>query len=94
MSFFAVNPKRSQLEALVMAAESGEVGTTIAALVRDLGNLRGTEVVFAFLGTWRGRSLQTLPLLSRIALVHAAKRVALLGFAPMFKLVEDCTGAS
>jgi uncharacterized protein (TIGR04141 family) len=40
------------------------------------------EVVFAFLGNWKGRTITCLPLFSRISLVAEARRVSNLGFLP------------
>lgn len=47
----------------------------------------GVQVVFAFLGDWRGKSIKNLPLFSRIALVQAVESIELMGYEASVKLV-------
>jgi uncharacterized protein (TIGR04141 family) len=48
----------------------------------------GIEVVFGFLGDWRGRTLVNLPLFSRISLVNEARRITNLGFRATVALIS------
>jgi uncharacterized protein (TIGR04141 family) len=48
------------------------------------------EVVFAFLGDWRRRTITSLPLFSRVSLVQAARRIGQLGYRASVKLVDIC----
>jgi uncharacterized protein (TIGR04141 family) len=46
------------------------------------------EVAFAFLGDWRGKTITSLPLFSRISMVNEARRVSNLGFRPTVALIS------
>ena len=46
------------------------------------------EVAFAFLGDWRGKTITSLPLFSRISMVNEARRVSNLGFKPTVALIS------
>lgn len=87
---------RRQLETLVL--DSGSEHSMTVAACEELKGLEpgtnGVEVVFAFLGSWRGRGARHLPLLSKIALVNAARRVDLLGQRPSLALVDLCSNVS
>ncbi|MDY7106779.1 MAG: DUF6119 family protein [Actinomycetota bacterium] len=52
---------------------------------------RDLEVVFVFIGEWRGRTLQNLPLFSRIALANAVKQIERLGYRVSYKCVDQIT---
>jgi len=47
------------------------------------------DVVFAFLGNWRGKTAASLPLFSRISLVTQARRIGTLGFRPTIALISS-----
>jgi hypothetical protein len=47
------------------------------------------EVVFAFLGDWRGRTIINLPLFSRISMVSEIRRVSNLGFRPTVAMISS-----
>ena len=68
--------------------------TLVASALQALDRLEqgghDTEVVFAFLGDWRQRTITSLPLFSRVSLVQAARRIGQLGYQPSFKLVDIC----
>jgi len=51
-------------------------------------NRERIEVVFGFLGDWKGRSIISLPLFSRISLASEARRIANLGFRPTVALIS------
>lgn len=51
-------------------------------------NRERIEVVFGFLGDWKGRSITSLPLFSRISLASEARRIANLGFRPTVALIS------
>jgi uncharacterized protein (TIGR04141 family) len=50
----------------------------------------GIEVVFGLLGKWGSRTLQHLPLLSKIALAHTVRRTDQMGFHSTALLVDRC----
>ena len=60
----------------------------IAALASLNSKENGIEVVFAFLGSWRGRSVRSLPLFSRIALSQAVESINLMGYRARVKLID------
>jgi uncharacterized protein (TIGR04141 family) len=47
------------------------------------------EVVFAFLGDWKGKTITNLPLFSRISMVNEIRRVSNLGFRPTVALISS-----
>ena len=51
---------------------------------------RGLQIVFAFLGDWRGKTVLNLPLFSRISLVQASRRINQLAHIPLVQLVSIC----
>ncbi|NMO54538.1 TIGR04141 family sporadically distributed protein [Actinoplanes sp. TBRC 11911] len=73
---------RKNSESSSLTAEIAQVHTAKLA-----GN--GVEVVFGFLGDWRGRSITSLPLFSRISLVLESRRVDGLGFKPTIALIDS-----
>lgn len=48
----------------------------------------GPTVVFAFLGDWRGKTITSLPLFSRISLVHEARRITSYGYDVAVKMIS------
>jgi hypothetical protein len=48
-------------------------------------------MIFALLGDWHNRSLRQLPLLSKITLVAAARRLEQMGFRPSVALIGLCS---
>ena len=46
------------------------------------------EVSFAFLGDWRGKTITSLPLFSRISMVNEARRVSNPGFRPTAAMIS------
>lgn len=64
------------------------VATIKAAHQAARKNREEIEVVFAFLGDWAGKTIENLPLFSRISLVHEARRVAGLGYRPTVKTIS------
>ncbi len=54
----------------------------------------GLEVVFAFLGEWRKRTVTSLPLFSRISLVQESRKVANLGYRPTVALIGALHGTN
>ena len=83
---------RDQLETLIQATDAGQTLKDAASdRIRALSpGTDGVEVVFGFLGDWRDKTAHNLPLLSRIALVTAARQVRLLGYHPTLALVDLC----
>jgi uncharacterized protein (TIGR04141 family) len=47
------------------------------------------EVVFAFLGDWKAKTVTSLPLFSRISLASEARRLSILGFRPTVALISS-----
>lgn len=80
---------RTQLKNWVTAVEPSEElrDAVLVALSRLDEGYRDLDLVFAFLGDWRGRPITSLPLLSKISLAQTAARVALFGFTPTVQLV-------
>jgi uncharacterized protein (TIGR04141 family) len=83
---------RDQLATLIEASSAEKVLKEAASShILDLSlGTEGVEVVFGFLGDWRSKTAHSLPLLSRIALVNAARRVRLLGYQPSLALIDLC----
>jgi uncharacterized protein (TIGR04141 family) len=77
-----------QLSELVAAnAATPDLAEKVRAIHDSRIRGLGLEVVFAFMGDWRGRDITSLPLFSRISLVQEARRVANLGFDPTIALI-------
>jgi uncharacterized protein (TIGR04141 family) len=75
---------------LAERAGSPELLTTVqAVLTAAEGRRDELEVVFAFLGDWRGRTIASLPLFSRISLVSEARRVRNLGYKVTVKTISQ-----
>jgi uncharacterized protein (TIGR04141 family) len=75
-------------------AEIVQANATSSTLARQVEQVHtaklsgnGLEVVFGFLGDWRGRTVTSLPLFSRISLVYESRKVAGLGFKPTVALI-------
>jgi uncharacterized protein (TIGR04141 family) len=80
---------RAQFVELVRErSESSELAEAIAQTHSVKLPGRGLEVVFGFLGDWRGRSITSLPLFSRISLVQESRKVANLGYEPSVALID------
>jgi uncharacterized protein (TIGR04141 family) len=83
---------RAQLREMIKAHAASP--TLAASALQAVGRLEGgghdIEVVFAFLGDWRQRTITSLPLFSRVSLVQAARRIGQLGYQPSVKLVDIC----
>jgi uncharacterized protein (TIGR04141 family) len=81
---------RQQLADLVRRrCANKELADAINAQHAELLPHRGEiEVVFAFLGMWRDRTIISLPLFSRISLLHESKRMKSLGFRPSVALIS------
>jgi uncharacterized protein (TIGR04141 family) len=83
-------PAREQLADLVRKrCANNELADAINAQHADLLPHRGEiEVVFAFLGMWRDRTIKNLPLFSRISLLQESKRMKSMGFHPSVALIS------
>jgi uncharacterized protein (TIGR04141 family) len=83
---------RAHLKQLVAdrAIDGGLRDSILQSLRRLDDRTVGLDVVFAFLGDWRGRDSTSLPLFSRISLVQAVRRVGLLGYDARVSLVGLC----
>jgi uncharacterized protein (TIGR04141 family) len=83
---------KAQLREMIKAR--GASPTLVASALQALDRLEqgghDIEVVFAFLGDWRQRTITSLPLFSRVSLVQAARRIGQLGYQPSFKLIDIC----
>jgi uncharacterized protein (TIGR04141 family) len=83
---------KAQLRDMIKAR--GVSPTLVASALHALDRLeqggRDIEVVFAFLGDWRQRTITSLPLFSRVSLVQAARRIGQLGYQPSVKLIDIC----
>jgi len=74
-----------------LLAEHGSPGI-LSSVQSALSNIEGrdeVEVVFAFLGDWKGRTVASLPLFSRISLVNEARRVRNLGYTVSVKTISQ-----
>jgi uncharacterized protein (TIGR04141 family) len=79
-----------QLSSLIREhAESDRIVASIEA-AHEAAQKRESEleVTFAFLGNWRGRTITSLPLFSRISMVNEARRVSNLGFRPTVAMIS------
>jgi uncharacterized protein (TIGR04141 family) len=83
---------QQQLKEMIKAhgASPALVASSLEALARLQRGGHDIEVVFAFLGDWRQRTITSLPLFSRISLVQAARRIGQLGYQASVKLVDIC----
>ena len=82
-------PAQQKLNALVTEKApsltlAGQVNAVHAKSWADKGPI---EVVTAILGDWRGRSVLTLPLFSRISLVQESRKITSLGYIPSIALI-------
>jgi uncharacterized protein (TIGR04141 family) len=88
--------RRSQLARLQLAslirerARSDEIVTSVEAAYL-LAEEHGVEieVTFAFLGDWKGKTITSLPLFSRISMVSEIRRVSNLGFRPTVAMISS-----
>ena len=75
-----------------LLADKAPMPETLATVQKALAVASATrdelEVVFAFLGDWKGKTIKQLPLFSRISLVNASKRVRSLGFRATVKTLS------
>jgi hypothetical protein len=85
---------RSQLRGLVIEnAAVPEAARAQDVLDRLEMPVPGVEVVLAILGDWHQRSAVNLPLLAKLWLVEAVRRMAQMGFQPRLALVPMCSRA-
>jgi hypothetical protein len=79
---------RKQLHDLIRArSRSSSLAETICEKHASLLESGGLEVVFGFLGDWRGRTIVSLSLFSRISLVQESGKVANLAYRPSIALI-------
>jgi uncharacterized protein (TIGR04141 family) len=77
------SPEAQELFQKLLAehSRSPQLLARVQALIAEATqNRREMEVVFVFLGDWKGRSITSLPLFSRVSLVNEARRVRGLGY--------------
>ncbi len=84
-------PARDQLMCMIRErACNGQIVAAIeSAYARAAERREETEVAFAFLGDWRGKTIANLPLFSRISMVTEVRRVSNLGFRPTVALISS-----
>jgi len=83
---------REQLRVMLKQRSASQALATSAleALTRLERRGDDLEVVFAFLGDWRQRTVTSLPLFSKVSLVQAARRIGQLGYRASVELVGAC----
>lgn len=82
--------KRRFDELLTAHAGSPEILATVRSAFAAAESRRDElEVVFAFLGDWKGRTIANLPLFSRISLASEARRVRNLGYRVTVKTISQ-----
>ncbi|MPZ79058.1 MAG: hypothetical protein GEV28_01095 [Actinophytocola sp.] len=75
---------------LAERARSPKLLTTVQSVLAAAESRRDElEVVFAFLGDWRGGTISSLPFFSRISLVNEAHRVRNLGYTVTVKTISQ-----
>lgn len=82
---------RQQLVTLIRErARNDRIVATVEAAYLQAEE-RGTEieVAFAFLGDWKGKTITSLPLFSRISMVSEIRRVSNLGFRPTVAMISS-----
>ena len=82
---------RQQLVTLICErARNDRIVATVEAAYLQAEE-RGTEieVAFAFLGDWKGKTITSLPLFSRISMVSEIRRVSNLGFRPTVAMISS-----
>ncbi|MEV6301287.1 DUF6119 family protein [Actinoplanes sp. NPDC051861] len=87
-----VEARRIFADLVLQKAQTAVLAHQIAQVHNAQMEGRGLEVVFGFLGDWRGRTITSFPLFSRISLVYESRKVANLGFKPTIALIGDPGG--
>jgi uncharacterized protein (TIGR04141 family) len=84
-------PAWQQLSSLIRerAADDTIIASIEAAHAEAQKRGSELEVTFAFLGDWRGKSITSLPLFSRISMVTEVRRISNLGFKPTVALISS-----
>jgi uncharacterized protein (TIGR04141 family) len=84
----SVEARRQFTKLLAARAGSAQLLESVQTALAAAENRREElEVVFAFLGDWKGRTIASLPLFSRISLVSEARRVRNLGYHVTVKTI-------
>lgn len=82
--------RRTFAKLIAERAKSPELLAQVRARLSTAEKSRDeVEVVFAFLGDWRGRTIANLPLFSRISLVNEARRIRNLGYKVTAKMIDQ-----
>lgn len=82
---------RQQLASLIRERAHNDqiVASVEAAYLQAEERGAEIEVTFAFLGDWKGKTITSLPLFSRISMVSEIRRVSNLGFRPTVAMISS-----